>query len=279
MDLNLSPRVVRRILFSATAVIAFLGSASVTAYYEADRELVGPFKEALSLSDEQNLPTWFSSTLHALSAALLALVACKLHRNKGRFLIHWAFLSLTFFYISLDEATVLHEGLHGLVDSDASLLRFNWVIPTTVILFVGWCAYFPFLRHLPTVTRKDFVTAGSIFVGGALLMELPLGLWTDTYGSDNMGYVLIDAVEGTMEMLGASLFVVALMRHLGGEQGHVALHIRDAEVTSVRGPLPLPTPATTPAPTQAPTLVERATQGVGRRVLQNISATHEAPWL
>jgi hypothetical protein len=42
---------------------------------------------------------------------------------------------------------------------------------------------------------------------------LPLGWWVERAGNDNLGYALIDWVEETMEMIGASLAVVALVAH------------------------------------------------------------------
>ena len=47
----------------------------------------------------------------------------------------------------------------------------------------------------------------------ALVMELPLGWWTQRHGMDTFGYALIDWVEETMEMIGSALAFVALLAH------------------------------------------------------------------
>ncbi len=60
-------------------------------------------------------------------------------------------------------------------------------------------------------------------------MELPLGLWTDVHGDDNVGYALLDWTEETLELVGATLFVLALDRHL-----------RDPEPGPERPPEPEP---------------------------------------
>jgi hypothetical protein len=44
-------------------------------------------------------------------------------------------------------------------------------------------------------------------------MELPLGWWTTHYGENTLGYALIDWLEETMEMVGATLALVALLAH------------------------------------------------------------------
>lgn len=54
-----------------------------------------------------------------------------------------------------------------------------------------------------------------IYVTGAMVLELPLGWWKDNYGSETLGYSLIDFVEETMEILGMSLFFCAVLEYLG----------------------------------------------------------------
>ena len=65
-------------------------------------------------------------------------------------------------------------------------------------------AFVPFLRtlHPRDAHASDHGGRRSI-VGGALVMELPLGWWTAHHGMDSFGYALIDWVEETMEMVGA----------------------------------------------------------------------------
>lgn len=84
------------------------------------------------------------------------------------------------------------------------------MIPAGAIVLALGLAYLPFVRALAPLTRTRFALAGTIYVGGALLMELPLGWWTSVHGDDNLGYGLIDWVEESMELAGASLFLLAL---------------------------------------------------------------------
>jgi hypothetical protein len=87
------------------------------------------------------------------------------------------------------------------------------VIPAAIIVLVTGILFIPFLRALSPITRLRFVIAGVIYVGGALGMEIPLGAWTAHYGDDNLGYALIDFVEETMEIFGASFFLLAILDH------------------------------------------------------------------
>ncbi len=56
-------------------------------------------------------------------------------------------------------------------------------------------------------------------------VELLLGYWTDTYGSKNIGYGLIDLLEESMEILGVSLFFVALLEYLAAESRTIRIQL------------------------------------------------------
>ena len=62
-------------------------------------------------------------------------------------------------------------------------------------------------------------------------MELPLGYWTERHGNDNLVYALIDLVEESLELLGVSLFLVALVEYLGARV-HVTLSAPERQVSS-----------------------------------------------
>jgi hypothetical protein len=165
-----------------------------------------------SLSAEGNLPTWVASSLLLSCSLVLGSIAidpaCRVHR----FRVHWWILAWIFLYMSLDEAVEIHEHLGGLVTA-GGVLYFSWVIPAAAIVLALGLAYLPFLAHLDPIVRRRFVVAGSLYVGGALLMELPLGWWTEQHGDDNFGYAFMDWIEETLELVGASYFLVSLWNY------------------------------------------------------------------
>ena len=113
-------------------------------------------------------------------------------------------------YVSLDEAVELHEQLGGLVGTNG-VLYFDWIDIAGPIVAVLAIAYWPFLRDLPPVTRRRLITAAIVYVGGALVMEMPLGLVAERGATESLSYALIDWVEETMEMVGAGLALLALL--------------------------------------------------------------------
>ena len=193
----------------STAVVAALGIGAEIVHYVAG--VHSPIVPLLSLSEEANVPTWYSSMLLFACALVLASITSVATSARKQ----WAVLAALFGYMSLDETAQIHERLNSLewLSSLKGVFYFGWIIPAGIIVLIVGAAYLPFVFRLPPATRRRFIVAGVIYVGGALVMEMPLGVWSTKHGEDNLGYALIDAVEETMEMIGASLFLVALLRH------------------------------------------------------------------
>jgi len=199
---------VRRRLLVGVAIVAGLGLAIEALHARSHAELVELVLTKLSLSYEGNLPTWFSSSLLlacAVAAGAIAALRPPMHRQ-------WWFIALLAGWMSLDEAAEMHEHLGGHIGTNG-LLYYDWVIPAAVIVVALVIAFVPFIRALATTTRRRLVIAGAVYVGGALVMELPLGWWTEQHGTDGFGYALIDWIEETMEMVGAVLALSALLAH------------------------------------------------------------------
>lgn len=199
---------VRRRLLIAVAIVAGLGLVSEMWHHRAHDALIEALLPKLSLSYESNVPTWFSSALLlacAVAAGAIAVARPPWHR-------HWWVISGVAAYLSLDETAELHEHLGGHIDT-GGVFYFDWVIPAAIVVALIVVAFIPFVRALDATTRRRLILAGVIYVGGALVMELPLGWWSEQRGGDTLGYALIDWVEETMEMIGATLAFVALLAH------------------------------------------------------------------
>lgn len=162
----------------------------------------------LSLSEEGNVPTWFSSSLLLACAIAAGTIA----RSATAWRRHWWGVAVVFGYASMDEAAEIHEHLGGLIGTHG-VLYFDWVIFAAAILIALSALYLRFVLALPAATRNGLILAGAIYIGGAVGMELPLGWWTEHFGSDGLGYALIDWLEETLEMIGATLALLTLLRH------------------------------------------------------------------
>jgi hypothetical protein len=164
--------------------------------------------QQLSLSYESNVPTWIATILLFSSAIAAGSIA----RRVTLFRRHWWGVAIVFAYASLDEAIELHEHLGGHFAA-GGVLYFDWIVWGALLLVALVLIFWPFVRALERVTRRRLIVAGCIYIGGAIVMELPLGWWTDRAGTDGLGYALIDWVEETMELAGAALALRALVKH------------------------------------------------------------------
>lgn len=209
-----NPHMLRRWLLAVASLLLLLGLGVEVAHDAFDTRGLEPFVAFLSLSYERNLPTWYASALLLGCALVLAGIGHVSRLGQEQGWRHWWALAGVFAYISLDESVGLHEHLGGLL-SLGGVLFFTWVVPAAVLVLLGGIAFLPFLTRLPPRRREQFILAGVLYVSGALVMELPLGWWTEQHGNDNLVYALIDHVEEALELVGASLFLAALVEELG----------------------------------------------------------------
>ena len=213
---------VQRFLVIVITIVALAGLAVEIA--EDSLGLDDPYDllDLFSLSYEANVPTWLSACMHATSALLLALIASGKRQSGAPFVRHWWGLSIIFAYISIDEFVQIHEEMNAWFDLSGALY-FGWVIPAAILVSIFVLSDWRFLARLRWMTRCRFIRAGAVFVGGAMGIELILGYWTDLHGSHNLGYAIIDWVEESMEMVGAGLFLSALVGVLADDTGQLQL--------------------------------------------------------
>jgi hypothetical protein len=193
----------------AAALVAGAGLAVELVHTRSHAPAVETLVELFSLSHEANLPTWYASSLLLGCALLLAAITIDVAARGGRHRARWTGLAAGFTLMSLDEAIEIHEHLGGHLGGEG-VLYFDWVIPAALGVAAIGLLYLPFLRDLPPRRRGKFVAAAAIYLAGAVLTELPLGWWTDRAGDDNAVYAMIDWVEESLELAGATLFLVAL---------------------------------------------------------------------
>lgn len=189
---------------------------------------------------EANLPTYFSAMQLLFAATLLAAIASLEHRKGSPFSVHWWVLALGFALMSADEICSVHERLIKPIRSlfgarQLGIFHFAWVVPA-IIAVIGAGGYFwRFLGHLSRSTRREFVVAAVLYLGGAIGMEMVGGRHAELYGQANHGYLIYSTLEEGLEMVGSLVFIRALLRHLAVNHGSLVLGIQ-ALASSARLP-------------------------------------------
>src|SRR5688572_25758727 len=115
-----------------------MGLGAELARYLGDGQ-ASPTTHLLSLSEEGNLPTWYSSSLLLGCSIVLGLIAA----DGGRFAGRWKLLAVVFVYMSIDEAIEIHEHLGRLMHL-GGVLYFSWVVPASVVVLLLAAFFLPF---------------------------------------------------------------------------------------------------------------------------------------
>jgi hypothetical protein len=156
--------------------------------------------QLFDMDEENNLPTWFSSFLLLNNAFLLYLVA-KSELVQDR--LHWGLMSAGFLLLAIDEVAGLHETLN-------SSIEMNWAMAGAILVTVVGAAFIPFLLRLPRRLAGMFILSGAVFISGAIIIEL----LSEDMDSDSWAYMLAVALEEGLEMLGAWLLLVTLLKQM-----------------------------------------------------------------
>lgn len=178
------------------------------------------------LDEEANIPTLYSALNLAFCSSLLAIIGY-MNKQVFRYSSYWKILSLLFLYISLDEACSIHEifisPLRRLFHA-SGFFYFAWVIPALILLVIFLLGFLGFIKALPQKTRNLFIKAGTLYVGGALGMELIDGYYAKIYAQNNITYFVLTTIEESLEMFGILVFIYALL-------SYIKLHIEQMKLS------------------------------------------------
>ncbi|MGB5013554.1 MAG: hypothetical protein WBO68_05945 [Pyrinomonadaceae bacterium] len=217
VTMSLHPGKVAIALCSITAVLAAADVAVLSADYYTGYSSVVIHKlvKLFDLGLEVNVPAYFSVTLLFSAAVLVGLITLITKKQKGSHVIEWAILTFGFLFMGFDELASAHERLieptRALLGIETpGLLYFAWVVPAIVLVAVIGTGFVKFLVDLPPRTRTAFMIAGSMYLGGAIGLELFEGACT--VGS--LAYNTLVVFEESLEMAGVIVFVWALLDYL-----------------------------------------------------------------
>lgn len=192
VDLKVSSRKYCNLLMAIGCFLVLTHCVLYYIHYELT-ELPWLIRQLFDLDEENNLPTWFSSFLLLNCAAVLYL---SLNLRDDQFRLHWRLLTLGFLILAIDEVAGLHESYHTAID-------INWAIPGALVVFFAGFMFIPFLLSLERRLAALFLLSGVILVSGAIGVEW----FSRDMDEDSLDYLLAVALEESLEMLGAWLFL------------------------------------------------------------------------
>jgi hypothetical protein len=231
--ISLTPWRVTRVLVLILLVLIALAGVRLFLFYGLDMDLGYGAISKVDLDWENNLPTYFSTTILLLCSLLLTLIYLHQRENRGREAPRWGLLALIFLFMSIDEASSLHELLITPLRERFDLsgfLYFSWVIVAVPLLILLGALYLRFLVRLPAGTRGLFILAACLYIGGALGLEFFGGYSYAAAGEDEtLQYELTAHTEEILEMTGIIIFIHALLGLIARSAPRIELIVEEGQ--------------------------------------------------
>ena len=228
MNVKITPSGIFKALTVIIVILVILDVVAMFVKYNfTSHYLLYPIR-LVDLDAEINIPTFFSAVTLLIASLLLFYIA-QVNRAVRKDYLAWLVLALTFLYLSLDEAAMIHEMLIGIFKrspTNPGLFYNTWVIPYGIALIIGGVLYIPFLIRLPRRSLILFVVSGIIYVSGAMGVEMFEGKYESVFGTKNLIYDIYCAVEETMEMFGVALFIYALLDYISSTSESITITVR-----------------------------------------------------
>lgn len=214
-QISLKPSSIACVLGTVAFLLVLAHAGTQLAFYLIDHENISGLVTLFNLDKEKNIPTFFSTFLLLFAALLLGVITILKRNQTASYVSHWALLSFGFFFMAADEASGLHEKFirptrELLGDGNLGVFYFTWVIPAIALVLVLALFFLRFLLHLPPKTRRSFLIAATIYLGGAIGFELIGGRIVELHGQI-LPYKIVVTVEESLEMTGIIIFIWTLL--------------------------------------------------------------------
>jgi hypothetical protein len=188
------------------------------------------------VSTEANLPTWYSDITLAFSSVLLLVIGLVKKWKHDRFAPYWLFMSGVFCFLSMDEASCIHESVGSILLTHAKspgVSKYGWMIPWGILTLGFAFFYTRFLLALPRKTAILMVIAGAIYAGGAFQggvggefgTEVVSAALGRNVGTLSLTDVLIHDFGEWGEMGGILLFNYTLLTYLKDQIGPIVISL------------------------------------------------------
>jgi cellulose synthase/poly-beta-1,6-N-acetylglucosamine synthase-like glycosyltransferase len=214
------------VLGAVAYLLVLLSSAGQLLKYMLGHAFLPGLVSLFYVDIEHNIPTYFSALLLLCAALLVAVIANVNGKQRMPHVSKWVILSFGFLFMAFDEAFQVHERLNipvGTLLGDGSLgvFYFAWVIPGIALVFVLGLYFLRFLLHLPATTRLSFLMAATLYIGGAIGVELIGSAHAELHGYENWTYSMIATLEESLEMAGLIVFIWALLDYCADKRSRI----------------------------------------------------------
>lgn len=201
-----SEKVIVAILAAALVTLVGVHLAIEFSKYLIAGDPLRPWGAAFNYRYEGRVLSWYAGFLLLVCALLVAVIAAGQRRltragaqAPGPGWRSWAIFAAVFFLIAFDSSAGIHAALF---------------VPFVALSAVLGLALIPFWRRLPPWPRWQFTLAGTLYVSGAMFVNVAGVLFNRLYGPIHLTHSMLVAFEAALEMIGLILFIYFLLRYL-----------------------------------------------------------------
>ena len=198
--------------FLIAAIVILVGvSVALSVATSRGIDLPSLLSKAFDLTQERNIPTWFTSMLLAVSAGLCAVLA-QAKRASLETAVGWMVLASVLVLHSADEVAELHEMAAAWLQLNAPAGgSYSWPSLAVLMVAVPMASARPWLRRQPDHLRRTLCIAAVTFYIGALIVPIISTVMQRAGITRGVGMLGL-AGEG-LEMAAAAYLVYVLARH------------------------------------------------------------------
>ena len=204
------------ILFSAGFTLAHIAGWELRSHKEWINTVMF-FIDEFNMDNEYVLQSYFSGLLLLTAGFLLCIIAAYKKKVKASFVLQWTLLGIIFLYMAVDEVIQIHEHwqvpLSNLITSKG-YFSIDWVRSAVILVAIFGLLYIRFFFKLPRKSMLLFGLSGTVYLMGVLGLEMLAGEYVSTYHQWGYDYGMLVAREETLEMIGISLFIFALLDYI-----------------------------------------------------------------
>ncbi len=223
-------------LFFLAIVVSLtvLHSIALTVFLYTGNQDLMEITDYVDFDIEKNIPSLYSAFAIFLCSLLFFCISL-LEKKQERRHYYWLGLACIFFFLSFDEAFVLHEGLGDLTGEyiqqtgilqASGLLYFPWILPYVFLTSILGILYLPFFIRLPRKTFVLLLVSAVIFLTGAVFFDMLGGREAELNGYYGVTYTVLYTIEEFLEMSGMILLMFTLLDYIEQQHGHLCLSVQ-----------------------------------------------------
>ncbi len=234
-----SDQLARAVLKAGLLIIGALAAADIILNHY--KVLPSPLRRSFNIAREDSIGTWFA-VVQVLAVSAMAFMlyrgakALDLPASTRRI---WAGLSLFFLYMSIDDASELHERLGSTFQDEVTFFpSYAWqAIFAPIFGFAGLVLLYVAWRVLEDKASKRAIVFGLFALTVAVALDFAEGV-EDLASSiaDSLGWEeqtvshFQKVAEESIEMAGITLFLSAFVRHFGRVVGGASIRFNNEAI-------------------------------------------------